>query len=355
MTRPRHSGVPRPTLHDVAREAGVSARTVSRVLNEEPRISAQTRQRVLAVVRRLGFRPNVMARNMRVGARDAAVGLVIPDLANPFFGTVASGVEKAIRTRGLHLVIASSEEDPARERAVIATLLERQVAGLIVVPSAGGDYSHLRGERRHGLPLVFLDRPGPKLAADTVLSANFAGAVEAVGHLVGYGHHRIGFVGDLPTTLYTRRERFRGYRHALAAAGLPLDRDLIEQGHHENDAAAATRRLLASRRPPTAVFAANNLACMGVLMALLRAHRRDVALVGFDDFTFADHFEPATTVVAQDAELLGARAAELILSRLDGDRGRARKVTLDTRLIVRGSGELRPPADAAATIAGELR
>jgi LacI family transcriptional regulator len=348
MTRPRHSGVPRPTLHDVAREAGVSARTVSRVLNEEPRISAETRQRVLAVVGRLGFRPNIMARNMRVGARDAAIGLVIPDLANPFFGTVASGVEKAIRTRGLHLVIGSSEEDPVQERGVITTLLDRQVAGLIVVPSAGGDYGHLRTERRHGLPLVFLDRPAAKLAADTVISANFAGAVEAVGHLIGYGHRRIGFVGDLPTTLYTRRERFRGYRHALDTAGIPFDRDLIEQGHHENDAAEATRRLLASPRRPTAIFAANNLACMGVLMALVRAHRRDVALVGFDDFTFADLFEPATTVVAQDAELLGARAAELILARLDGERGKARTLTLDTRLLVRGSGELRPSADALA-------
>jgi LacI family transcriptional regulator len=330
----------------VAREAGVSARTVSRVLNEEPRISAQTRERVLAVVRKLGFRPNVMARNMRVGARDAAVGLVIPDLANPFFGTVASGVERCLRSRGLHLVIGSCEEDPDRERTVVTTLLERQVAGLIVVPSAGGDHGYLRGERRHGLPLVFLDRPVPKLAADTVLSANFAGAVEAVGHLIGYGHRRIGFVGDLPTTLYTRRERLRGYRYALDAAGIPLDRGLIEQGHHENDAARATDRLLAAHRPPTAIFAANNLACMGVLMALVRAHRRDVALVGFDDFTFADLFEPATTVVAQDAELLGTRAAELVLSRLDGERGPARTVTLEPRLIVRGSGELRPYLDA---------
>ncbi|OLE30371.1 MAG: LacI family transcriptional regulator [Actinobacteria bacterium 13_1_20CM_3_71_11] len=346
----RHSGVPRPTLHDVAREAGVSARTVSRVLNEEPRISAETRQRVLAVVRRLGFRPNAMARNMRVGARDAAVGLVIPDLGNPFFGTVASGVEKALRTRGLHLVIASSEEDPDREHAVITTLLDRQVAGLIIVPAAGGDYGYLRNERRHGLPLVFLDRPAVKLAVDTVVSANFEGAVAAVEHLVGYGHRRIGFVGDLPTTLYTRRERFRGYRCALEAAGIPLDRALIEQGHHESDAAQATARLLATRRPPTAIFAANNLACMGVLMALVRAHRRDVALVGFDDFSFADLLEPATTVVAQDAELLGVRAAELILSRLDGDRTRARTLTLDTRLIVRGSGELRPDTPAPAML-----
>jgi LacI family transcriptional regulator len=344
--RARRSAAPRPTLHDVAREAGVSARTVSRVLNEEPRISAQTRQRVLAAVALLGFRPNVMARNMRVGARDSAVGLVIPDLANPFFGTVASGVEKLIRTRDLHLVIASSEEDPARERAIVTTLLERQVAGLIIVPSAGSDHSYLRGERRHGLPLVFLDRPPSNLAGDTVLSANFDGAVLAVSHLVRHGHTRVGFVGDIPSTLYTRRERLRGYRQALRVSGLPVDRTLLEQGHHEDDAAEAMLRLLRSPDPPTAVFAANNLACMGVTMALTRTHRRDVAVVGFDDFTFADLFEPGISVVAQDAEQLGTSAAQLTLARLDGDRTRARTLALDTRLIVRGSGEVRPRGPA---------
>jgi LacI family transcriptional regulator len=342
----RRPGASRPTLHDVAREAGVSARTVSRVLNQEPRISTQTKERVLAVVAALGFRPNVMARNMRVGARDSAVGLVIPDLANPFFGTVASGVEKTIRSRGLNLVIASSEEDPQRERSVVTTLLERQVAALIVVPSAGSEYGYLRAERRHGLPLVFLDRPPNRLAADAVLTANFDGAVQGVSHLLESGHRRVGFIGDVPTTLYTRRERFRGYRHALDTAGIPIDPDLVEHGHHENDAAEATMRLLQSPAPPTAIFAANNLASMGVVMALTRAHRRDIAVVGFDDFTFADLFEPGITVVAQDAEQLGAAAAELVLSRLDGDRTKARTTVLPTQLIARGSGELAVPTDA---------
>ena len=339
----RRAAAQRLTLHDVARQAGVSARTVSRVLNDEPMTSAQTRESVLAVVARLGFRPNMMARNMRVGARDSAVGLVIPDLANPFFSAVASGVEKNIRTRDLHLMIASSDEDPARERSIVTTLLERQIAALIVVPTAGSDHSYLRCERRHGLPLVFLDRPPTKIAADSVLSAHFEGAVSAVSHLVAHGHRRIGFVGDIPTTLFTRRERLRGYRRALHDAGIALDRSMLEHGHHDNDAAQATLRLLDTPAPPTALFAANNLACMGVIMALTRAHRRDVAVVGFDDFILADLFDPGVTVVAQDAQLLGATAAQLVLARMDGDRSRARTVALDTRLIVRGSGELSPP------------
>jgi LacI family transcriptional regulator len=340
----RSGGAPRPTLHDVAREAGVSARTVSRVLNDEPRISQQTRQRVLAAVAALDFHPNVMARNMRVGARDAAVGLIIPDLANPFFGTVAGGVERLIRTRGLQLVIASSEEDPDRERAVVTTLLRRQVSALIVVPAGGSDHGYLRAERRHGLPVVFLDRPPRNLAADTVLSAHFDGTVLAVDHLIQHGHSRIGFVGDEPRDLYTRRERYRGYRHGLQSAGLPVHRALIERGHHEEDAAEATMRLLRLDDPPTAIFAANNLACIGVIMALTRADRRDVALVGFDDFTFADTLRPGTTVVTQDPHELGTTAADMALARLDGEAGRARTTVLETKLIVRGSGELAPAA-----------
>jgi LacI family transcriptional regulator len=333
---------PRPTLKDVARVAGVSPRTVSRVFNREPRISDRTRKHVLEVVEELGFRPNLMARNMRVGARDAAVGLVIPDLANPFFGTVASGVEKVIRTRGLNLVIASSDEDAEREQSVVNTLLERQVMALMVVPSAGSDHRYLRAERKHGLPIVFLDRPPDGLPCDVVLTANFDGAARAVAHLIGHGHRRIGFLGDVPAALYTRRERYRGYCHALEQAGVELDEGLVDHGHHEGDAAEATRRLLAQERPPTAMFAANNLACMGVIIALTRAQRRDVALVGFDDFTLADAFEPGTSVVAQDAERLGTIAADLVLARIDGDHSDPRTVVLPTELVSRGSGELSP-------------
>ncbi len=333
---------PRPTLKDVAREAGVSARTVSRVLNREPRISERTRKRVMAKVEALGFRPNLMARFMRVGSRDSAVGLVIPDLATPFFSAVASGVEQVIRTRGLHLVIASSDEDPVRERSVVNTLLERQVMGLILVPSTGSDHRYLRGERRHGLPIVFLDRPPAGLTCDAVLSDNFEGAARAVEHLLRHGHRRIGFLGDVPATLYTRRERYRGYRHALDQGGVDIDPRLVDHGHHEGDAAAATMRLLECEPPPTAIFAANNLACMGAIIALTRAGRRDVALVGFDDFILADAFQPGTSVVAQDAEQLGNTAAELVFARLDGDRAGARTVVLTTELVARGSGELSP-------------
>ncbi|MET7459430.1 LacI family DNA-binding transcriptional regulator [Nonomuraea sp. NPDC005501] len=334
----------RPTMADVAREVGVTAKTVSRVLNDDGPVAVETRERVMEAVRKLGYQPNLMARNMRVGARDAAIGLVIPEMGNPFFGTVAGGVESAVRPRGLTLIVGSSSETAELERSLIATFLARRVSGLMVVPSSDGDHRYLRAERVAGLPIVFLDRPAVGMAADHVVSGNREGARDGVAHLVAHGHRRIGFVGDLPAALYTRRERFQGYRDALEAAGLPFDRALVESGHDQEAASAAVARLLALPAPPTALFAANNFASMGAVVALARAGRRDVALVGFDDLPLAEVLEPPLTVVAQDPAALGTAAAELVLSRLDGLPSRAaRRELIPTRLIARGSGEL-PPA-----------
>ncbi|OIV36521.1 LacI family transcriptional regulator [Mangrovactinospora gilvigrisea] len=341
-------GARRPTLSDVAREVGVSAKTVSRVLNEEGVVSPGTRARVLEAVERLGFRPNLMARNVRVGSRDSTVGLIVPELGNPFFGTVAEAVEKALRARGLTLVIGTSEEDAERERQLVRTFLDRQTGGLIVVPAepvgphAGLDHAYLGEERAAGLPVVFLDRTPTALAADTVLSENRDGARAGVAHLLGRGHRRIAFLGDEPAELYTRRERFAGYREALAAAGVPEAPELVVSGHDSAAAAAAVRALLALPEPPTALFAANNLATVGAVTALARAGRQDVALVGFDDLPMAEALRPGLTVIAQDPAALGREAAALALARLDGDEAEPRVVRVPTRLVARGSGELRP-------------
>jgi LacI family transcriptional regulator len=292
------------------------------------------------VVETLGFRPNILARHMRAGARDRSVGLVIPDLANPFFGSVAAGVESVIRHHGLTLVVGSSGEEPEREHLLVTSFLDRQAAAVLIVPTAAGDHEYLRAERRRGLPIVFIDRPPVRMTADLAVTENFEGGRDGVAHLIAHGHRRIAFVGDVPATLYTRHERYRGYRAALEAADIPADPRLVAHGHHRHDCAAATTKLLAQPDPPTAVFAANNFACMGAVTALARARRHDVALVGFDDFELADAFEPGITVVAQDTAHLGIAAAEMAVSRLGGDRARARTVRLPARLIRRGSGEL---------------
>ncbi|WP_326607620.1 LacI family transcriptional regulator [Streptomyces sp. NBC_01799] len=334
----------RPTLADVAREVGVSAKTVSRVLNEDGPTSPETRQRVLAAVAKLGFQPNLMARNIRVGGPDTTVGLVVPDLGNPFFGTVAGGIEDVVRDRGLTLLMGSSAEDPQRERVLTQTFLARQVSILMVVPAAGADHGYLKTSRAAGLPVVFLDRPGVGLSADCVVSSNRSGVQEGVAHLIAQGHRRIGFIGDLPVKLYTRRERLAGYRSALDEAGLPYDRALVTGANGQETAAAETTELLALPDPPTALFAANNIVAMGVVAQLTRAARKDVALVTFDDFPLADVLEPALTVVAQDPAAIGEAAARTALARLDGDRSRARTVTVPTRLVVRESSRLPRPA-----------
>ena len=336
----------RPTLADVAREVGVSAKTVSRVLNEDGPVSPATREQVLAAVAKLGFQPNLMARNIRVGGPDTTIGLVIPDLGNPFFGAVARSIEDTVRERGLTLLMGSSADDADRERALTDKFLARRVSILMVVPSVGADHSHLKSQRAAGLPVVFVDRPGVGLSTDSVVSSNRAGAQEGVAHLVAHGHRRIGFVGDLPVKLYTRRERFAGYRAALQEAGIPYDRSLVTSAHDQQAAATATAQLLDLADPPTALFAGNNMVALGIVAELSRSARKDVALVAFDDVPLAEALEPALTVVAQDPEEIGRTAAATALSRLDGDRSRARTVTVPTRLIIRGSGE--HPAPVAA-------
>ncbi len=329
----------RPTLADVAREVGVSAKTVSRVLNEDGPASAQTREQVLAAVAKLGFQPNLMARNIRVGGPDTTIGLVIPDLGNPFFGAVARSIEDSVRDRGLTLLMGSSADDPGRERALTDKFLARRISILLVVPSVGAEHSHLKTHRATGLPVVFIDRPGVGLATDSVVSSNRAGAHDGVAHLIAHGHRRIGFIGDLPTTLYTRRERLAGYRSALREAGLPADRALVANAHDRHGASAVTAQLLDLADPPTALFAGNNIVALGIVAELARGKRKDVAVVAFDDVELAEALEPALTVVAQDAEEIGRTAATTALARLDGDRSRARTITVPTRLIVRGSGE----------------
>ncbi|MEU1278002.1 LacI family DNA-binding transcriptional regulator [Streptomyces sp. NPDC005805] len=334
----------RPTLADVAREVGVSAKTVSRVLNADGPSSPETRARVLSAVARLGFQPNPMARSVRVGGPDTTVGLVVPDPGNPFFGTVAGAVEEAVRGRGLTLLMGSSADDPERERALVGTFLARRVSVLLVVPSPGADHAYLARHRAGGLPVVFLDRPGSGLAADAVAGTHRAGAHEGVAHLLAHGHRRIGFLGDLPVRLHTRRERLAGYRAALTEAGLPYDRALVANAHTAADAAGAARALLALPDPPTALFAGNNVAATGAVTELARSgRRRDVALVAFDDLPLAEALDPPLTAVAQDPAAIGRAAAETALARLDGDRSRARSVPVSTRLVPRGSGELRGP------------
>lgn len=328
----------RPTMVDVARVAGVSVKTVSRVINHEPGVRPETGVRVRDAVEALGYRANDIARNLRRGRASASIGLTIEDVRNPFYSSIAKAVEGVARGHGYVVIIANSDEDPAAERTAVGTLLERRVGGLLMVP-AGRDHSYLRDEVRLGTPVVFIDRPADSIEADEVLLDNGGGARQATEHLLAQGHRRIGVVGD-PPTISTIAERLAGYQASLEGAGVPIDESLIRVGVHDvRLGEAAVRELLAMEDPPTAIFATNNRACIGALHAL-RATGARTALVGFDDFELADLLE--TTVVRHDPSELGRRAAEILFARLAGDTGPPRRIVLPTRLVARGSGEVPP-------------
>ncbi|MEU7105653.1 LacI family DNA-binding transcriptional regulator [Streptomyces sp. NPDC046215] len=328
-------------MKDVAARAGVGLKTVSRVVNGEAGVTADTEQRVKDAIAALGFRRNDSARVLRKG-RTASIGLVLEDLADPFYAPLNRAVEEVARAHGALLINGSSAEDADRERELALAFCARRVDGLIVIP-AGSDHRYLEPEMAAGIATVFVDRPAGLIDADVVLSDSFGGARDGVAHLIAHGHRRIGFIGDQPR-IHTATERLRGYRAAMAEAGLPVDDAWVSLG---TTAAGRVReeaaRMLAGPEPVTALFTGNNRVTV-TAVRVIAAAPRPVALVGFDDLELADLLSPAVTVVAQDAARLGRTAAERLFRRLDGVAEPPRRVELPTRLIARGSGELPPAA-----------
>jgi LacI family transcriptional regulator len=332
-------------MRDVAAAADVGLMTVSRVVNGEPGVLPETAARVERAIRQLGYQRNDMARQLRRKDQlTQTIGLLVDDLANPFFAALARAVEDAARRRSFVVLIGSSNDSLRREREVISAFLSRRVDGLMIVPVAGS-HRFLRSQQELGLKVVCADRPADNLEADTVLVDNRHGAREAVTHLLGQGHRRIAYLGDRED-IWSMQERYAGFADALAAEGLAPDPALVRHGlRHRAEAATAVGAMIRRPAPPTALFASNDVVTMGVVDELYGSAdaARSVALVGFDEFAFADKLDPPVTVVAQDPAALGATCAQLLFSRLDGDTSPPRTVILRTRLVVRGSGEIVPP------------
>lgn len=329
--------VERATMVDVANAAGVSLKTVSRVINGEPGVRPATGEKVISAATALRYERNDIAASLRHGARSFTLGLVIEDVANPFYSAIAQAVEERARERASMLITASAREDPVRERELVTALLRRRVDALFVVPT-GDDHRYIR-DAGFDTTTVFLDRPPARMKADTVLVENAAGAQRAVEHLLAAGHTRIAFVGD-DVRLFTARERLRGYRKALARAGVADDPTLVAPGNATSAAAIeATAELMSlpPHRRPTAIFTGNNRCTVGALHAL-NGKRRRVALVGFDDFELADLL--GVTVIRTDPQQIGQLAAELAFARIDGDDGQPRRLVVPAQLVPRGSGEI---------------
>ncbi len=329
-------------MRDVAALAGVGLKTVSRVVNGVPTVAPDLVERVRRAADKLGYRPNLTATNLRRG-RTNTIGLLLEDAANPFSAALHRAVENASRERGILVLTGSLDENPARERELAHTLIDRGVEGLLIVP-AGRDQSYLITEQRAGVQVVFLDRAPSLIAADAVVSDNEHGAITAVEHLLHIGHRRIGYLGDSQSIL-TAQARFAGYGRALSGAGVPLDETIVSHELRTIEAAeAATLAMLRGDRAPTAIFASQNLVTIGAIRALAALRLQDsIALVGFDDFVLADTLRPGITTIAQDPIEIGRLAADLLFARLDGDRSEPSTHVVPTSLIARGSGEIPPP------------
>jgi LacI family transcriptional regulator len=340
---PRSQNQQRATMRHVAALAGVGLKTVSRVINEEPNVSAATIERVMDAANRLNYQPNLHAGNLRRADRKTlTLGLIVGSVANPFAGALHRAVEDAARERGTAVFASSLDDDPLRERGIVDALLRRRVDGLILT-TVTKSQSYLLPEQEHGTPLVFVDRTPIGIEADAVVSDNAEGAATATRHLLDYGHRRIAYVGDRHD-IQTAGARKRGFLEQMAGAGIPTgELSIVEDLHDADSARIAVLELLDSVEPPTAIFSSQNLVTMGVIRALReRGLQHSVALVGFDDIVLADMIEPGITVVAQNPARIGAIAAARLFARLDGDDSPEETYVVPTRLIVRGSGEIRP-------------
>lgn len=335
----------RPTMRDVAAHAGVSLKTVSRVVNAEAGVSAALAGRVRAAVRDLDYRPHAGASNLRrAGGKTATIGLLLEDVANPFSSALQRAVEDVAVPRGVMVFSASLDEDPARERELARAFVIRRADGLLLAP-AGDDQGYLGAELQAGTAIVCIDRECHGLEVDSVVATNRAGAAEGVDHLIGAGHRRIAYLGDR-RAISTARQRYQGYLEALACRGIPPDPSIaVHELRDATIADGAATTLLTRPDPPTALFTAQNLVTVGAIRALRRLGLEgDVALVGFDDFPLADLLRPGITVVAQDPVAIGRTAASVLFDRLAGDRTPPSRHVIPTTLIRRGSGEIPPPS-----------
>lgn len=332
------------TIADVAKLAGVSTMTVSRVINNSGYTSQETRERVEKAIQELGYIPNSLARSLRY-KRTRTIGLILTDITNPFFTTLARGVEDAASEHGFSVIFCNTDESSEKEGSYVNILTQKQVDGLLLVPTAGSAESIELFENR-GLPFVLLDRRVPGAEVDVVRSDSEQGAYELVNYLLSIGHQRIAALGgSLEITSST--DRIEGYHRAMEEANLKHEtfRTYFSSYSIEGGYQACKKALSVAPRP-TALFAANNFVAVGALRALHEVGLRvpaDMSLVAFDDLPAMVGLEPFLTIIEQSAYEMGRRGTQLLLERLDGGGSHeSQEILLPTQLIIRRSTA--PPA-----------
>jgi LacI family transcriptional regulator len=347
------------TIRDVAKLAGVAPITVSRVINDSEEVNPATRQRVKKAVEELNYVPNILAKSLR-SKRSHTIALVVSDVTNPFYTTIARGVEDTAAQSGFHVILCNTDENPDKEANYINILLQRRVDGIIISPTTD-NRKQLASLKRQQVPCVLIDRQVPGCKSDVVRCDSREGARRLIWHLLHLDHRRIAMISG-PRGISTADDRVEGYCQALRERGLPVEERLIKRGGYKQTSGyQLTQELLKDQPRPTAIFAANNFIAVGALQALREAGLNvpeDMALVCFDDIPQASLIYPFLTVVAQPAYEMGKVAAELLLERLAGKRNRkVREVMLETELIVRKScGQELAPARTLDTLqTGERR
>jgi DNA-binding LacI/PurR family transcriptional regulator len=329
----------RITMRQIAARARVSVGTVSHVINNTAGVREPVRKRVLEAIERLGYQPSLLARGLRRN-QTTIIGVIIPDISNPFFPLVVRGVEDIAYQNSYRLMLCNTDNDAQKEQVYFNELRAYRMAGLIVIPSADSRLVPLAGGTGGEIPVICLDRCPDGWKGDTVTVDNEEGAYQAIRYLLELGHRRIACIaGQLHVT--SGLERLKGFKRALRGAGISIAPEYIQEGRFDRLSGYEKALMLLQFSPrPTAIFAANDLVALGVLAAMRELGLRcpeDVSLVGFDDLELASFTNPALTTVAQPAYQMGARAAGLLFERLRGEEIPTRHIVMKATLKARDS------------------
>jgi LacI family transcriptional regulator len=325
---------------DIAKLAGVSSATVSRVINKDPRVSAKTAQKVVEVIERFGYVQNAMARNLRM-ANTKTIGYLVPDIRNPFFTSLLAGFEVLMYEKDYDILFVNTNEDIEKERKAMKSLLHSRVNGILAV-FVDPDNEYIEKYKNMGIYIVYIDRISKnEMNNDSILIDNYGGMKQIVDYLVSLGHKDIALTYGSPE-ITPGEERLNGYYLAMQKAGLQVRQEYVVPCYFtENETYKAVEQLLSLKKRPTAIITPNNLATMGAYKALTDHKIRipkEISLIGFDDFSLAAHLNPPVTVITRPTTVIGKIAAEMLLERIESDGEiTPRKIILPTELIIRKS------------------
>ncbi|OPA75202.1 LacI family transcriptional regulator [Paenibacillus selenitireducens] len=326
------------TIYDIAREAGVSIATVSKVMNQTGRISDKTRKHVLDIMKKSDYQPSVVASAL-TKKRTYTLGLLIPDLANPFFAEVARSIEDSAQLLGYNLVISSTDNELSKEERYVNVLRQKRVDGIILATGARSD-SIVKQLLKQKLPIAVIAREMPSFVVDTVLVDDFLGGYLATSHLIELGHRRIAVIAE-DLGVMSSRERVRGYKQALEESGIAYeDRLVVVSPFHVQGGKETATELLRGPLKPTAIFACNDLLAIGVVQAVREQGMsvpQDVSVVGFDNTLLATIIDPSLTTVAQPIQEMGRQIVQLITQEIDGSKPNKQRLVLLPELVIRNS------------------